>query len=103
VPSAAMAARVLRRPQVDTDLDVIWRYIADDNMDAADRMLDRIGDIVDMLSDNPKAGRARPEIAPFLRSFPVGNYVVFYMALEDGVEIIRVLSGYQDVHTEDFE
>jgi toxin ParE1/3/4 len=98
-----MAARVLRRPQVDTDLDAIWRYIADDNMDAADRLLDRIGDIVGMLSDNPKAGRARPDIAPDIRSFPIGNYVVFYMALDDGVEIIRILSGYQDIQAEDLD
>ena len=42
-------------------------------------------------------GRARPELAADLRSFPVGNYIIFYRPIEDGVEIVRVLSGARDI------
>jgi toxin ParE1/3/4 len=98
-----MAPRILKRPQVDADLDSIWSYIADENMEAADRVLDRIGDVISMLSEHPHAGRARPELAPGVRSFVALNYVVFYFPMDDGVEIIRILSGYQDYQAQDLE
>jgi toxin ParE1/3/4 len=28
-----------------------------------------------------------------VRSFPVGNYVVFYRVVTDGIELVRVLHG----------
>jgi plasmid stabilization system protein ParE len=64
-----MPGEILRRPQARLDLIDIWNYIADDNEAAADRMLDRIGGVLRMLSEQPKAGRERPELAPVLRSF----------------------------------
>jgi toxin ParE1/3/4 len=36
-------------------------------------------------------------LSPRLRSFPVKNYVIFYRPLEDGIEIVRVLHGAQDL------
>lgn len=32
-----------------------------------------------------------------MRSFPVGRYIVFYMPLDDGVVVIRVLHGSRDI------
>ena len=65
-----MPGEILRRPQARLDLIDIWNYIADDNEAAADRMLDRIESVLWMLSEQPKAGRERPELAPGLRSLP---------------------------------
>ena len=42
-------------------------------------------------------GRSRPELARNVRSFPVGKYVIFYVALVDGVEVVRVLHGARDI------
>ena len=98
-----MARRFYKRPQVDLDLDSIWDFIADDNPTAADRVLDRIGEVLDMLIRNPLAGRQRPELASGLRSFPAGNYIVFYLPLDDGIEVVRILSGYLDIAPEDME
>jgi toxin ParE1/3/4 len=36
-----------------------------------------------------------------LRSFPVGSYLVFYVPASDGVEIVRVMSGRQDIDADD--
>jgi toxin ParE1/3/4 len=41
-----MARRLYKRPQVDLDLDSIWDFIANDNPIAADRVLDRIGEVL---------------------------------------------------------
>ena len=42
-------------------------------------------------------GRQRDELAPTLRSFPVGRYVIFYRSIEGGIEVARVLSAYRDL------
>jgi|EndMetStandDraft_5_1072996.scaffolds.fasta_scaffold257291_2 toxin ParE1/3/4 len=98
-----MPGDILRRPQARLDLIEIWSYIANDNETAADRMLDRIEGVLRMLSERPKAGRERPELAPGLRSFPVGNYLLFYLPLPRGIDLVRVMSSYMDIGADDFE
>jgi toxin ParE1/3/4 len=44
---------VVRSRQAEADLIEIWRYIARDNPDAADRVLDRIERMVDLLARHP--------------------------------------------------
>jgi len=97
-----MAREILRRPQARLDLIEIWNFIADDNERAADRMLDRIDKTLNMLRDRPQVGRQRPELASELRSFPIGNYVLFYLPLPNGIDLLRVRSSYLDVGPDDF-
>lgn len=92
-----MARSIRRRPQAERDLVEIWQYIADDDERAADRTLDRFERALLTLSEHPGAGPARPELAPDLRSYPVGNYVLFYRPTASDIELIRVRSGYLDV------
>jgi len=61
-------------------------------------LLDRIGDVFAMLVQTPLAGRERPELGRGLRSF-----AIFYIAPSDGVEIVRVMNGRQDIAAEDME
>jgi hypothetical protein len=44
---------------------------------------------------------ATPELQRGLRSFPVGSYLVFYLPLPDGVEVVRVMNGRQDIDADD--
>ena len=97
-----MAREIRRRPQAQLDLIEIWNFIADDNETAADRMLNRIDEVLRMLRDRPLAGRERPELAQGLRSFPVASYVLFYLPLPNGIELVRVRSGYLDIDAEEF-
>lgn len=85
------------RPQAEIDLIDIWQFIADDSMERADGFLDRINNTVENLAKMPNMGRNRVEIARQLRSFPVGNYVIFYRIIEGGIEIVRVLHGSRDI------
>jgi len=89
-----MPGEILRRPQARLDLIDIWNYIADDNEAAADRMLDRIGRVLRMLSEQPKPGRERPELRPGLRSFPVGNLPASSSGHRPGARAKR-LHGYR--------
>lgn len=88
---------VLRTSRAEEDLLDIWEHIADDSLDAADGFLDEIAEVCHRLAENPLAGRAREELAVNLRSFPVGNYVVFYQPIENGINVIRVLHGARDL------
>ncbi|MBD2088320.1 type II toxin-antitoxin system RelE/ParE family toxin [Microcoleus sp. FACHB-1515] len=90
-------AIIVKRPRAELDLLDIWDYIADDSFDRADEFLDRIEGTLQTLAQNPGIGRRREELLPRLQSFPIGNYVVFYQAIEDGIDVIRVLHGSRDI------
>jgi toxin ParE1/3/4 len=95
--------RFRKAPQADDDLDAIWDFIAADSARAADKQIARIGEVFEMLLENPLAGRERRELRTDLRSFPVGSYVIFYIPAPDGVEIIRVMHGRQDIDADDMQ
>jgi len=90
-------SRVRKTVLAETDLADIWFYIALDNPDAADGLIDKIEQQSGLLARNPKLGRVRPELMEDLRSFPIGNYVVFYRPEPEGIEIVRVVHGARDV------
>ena len=90
-------ARVSRRPLAAADILDIWYYIAEDSFGEADRWVDRLDEKLHLLAMQPLMGRARDELLAGLRSFPFGRYVIFYMAVEDGVDVVRVLHSRRDV------
>ena len=90
---------IVKRPQALQDLAEIWGYIADDSPDRADSFADLIDSKLQTLARHPGMGRLRTELAPDLRSFPIGRYVIFYLPMTNGVEIVRVLHGSRDIET----
>jgi toxin ParE1/3/4 len=92
-------ARVLRRPKAAEDIAAVWDFIADDNPDAADHWVDQLDTQLRLLATQPPMGRARDELAPGIRSFPFGRYLVFYLPISDGIYVVRVLHGTRDVDT----
>ena len=92
--------RILRTPLAEDDLLSIWDYIAEDSLDAADRVVREISEKFEALASSPRSGTPREELAPSLRSDPVGNYIVFYLPLKDGIEVIRVLHGAMDIRAQ---
>lgn len=80
-----------------TDLAEIRAYIARDKPGAADRQIARFFERFHMLARHGEMGQRRPELGADLRSFAVGNYVIVYRLITDGVEIARVVSGYRDL------
>lgn len=98
-----MANRFRKRPQADIDLDSIWSFIAADNVAAADRLIGRIGEAFEMLTQNPLAGREREDLRRGLHSFAVRNYVIFYLPRADGIEVFRVMHRRQDIDADDME
>jgi toxin ParE1/3/4 len=90
-------ARLTIRPLAEQDLDDIWDYIATSNLEQAEKTLRQLYAKMGTLAHNPYIGRERQELQEGLRSFPAGNYVIFYSTLPDGIEIIRVLHGSRNI------
>lgn len=97
-----MANKFRKREQVDRDLDAIWNFIAADNVGAADKLIGRIGEIFEMLTQNPLAGRERTDLRRGMHSFSVRSYVIFYLPLPD-IEVVRVMHGQQDIDVDDLD
>jgi len=90
---------IIKRPRALSDLAEIWDYIADDSEARADAFVGTIDAKFQTLAKQPGIGRLRDELAAGLRSLPVGRYIIFYLPLAEGVDIIRVLHGARDIDT----
>ncbi|MBD0327853.1 MAG: type II toxin-antitoxin system RelE/ParE family toxin [Pyrinomonadaceae bacterium] len=90
-------AIILKKPLAEADLLDIWNFIANDSWEKADRLLEKIDNQLKILASNPGMGRKRDSLAPNLRSFPVGNYLIFYLPINEGIEVIRILHGARDI------
>src|SRR5688500_12558007 len=91
-------ARFTRTPRAELDLIDVWHTIAVRSPpERADKVNADLEKQIDLLASNPLLGRSRDELRLGLRSFAVGNYIVFYYPLDDGVELVRVLDGRRDI------
>lgn len=89
--------RIVRTPQANDDLFAIWGYIAERNLPAADALIRRIDETLKTIASTPGIGQQQDQYRPGLRCFPVGVYLIFYLTLDEGIEVIRVLHGARDI------
>ena len=82
-------------PEALKDLDGIWLWVATrGSIAAAERLLDSLLHAFRSLSHSPSVGVAVPRIGkPGTRRFPVGNYLILYRGLRDGIEVVRYVHG----------
>lgn len=89
-------------PEAESELDQIWRYIAQasGNTEIANRLMDRITSQFWYLGRHPHLGRPRDDLRPGLRSLAVEEYVIIYRVDSDGgVLIVHILHGRRDITT----
>jgi toxin ParE1/3/4 len=79
-----------------TDLREIWAYVAKDRPVAADGLIDTFYQKFRLAAANPDSGESRDDLSPGLRVFSVGDYVVGFRKVPQGVEIVRVVHGARD-------
>jgi plasmid stabilization system protein ParE len=92
-----MSKYVLTR-EADKDLADIWEYIAQDNLDAADRWDTRLRDACASLARNPGIGHKRPDLTDLPVLFwPVGAYLILYRVTKRRTEIVGVTQGARDI------
>lgn len=93
-------AGVVFTQSAQTDLLEAWLFIAEENQTAADRTLDAIERQAQALSSQPLIGRARPELAEGVRSWPTSTpYILYYLTDNNNVTILRVLHHARDIQS----
>jgi len=89
-------------PKAAHDLDEVFRFIASDNPEAAQRVRNTILDVADLLAQNRELGRPVRNAAlrhAHIRWFVVPqfrNHLIFYQPFQETVMVVRVLHAAQD-------
>jgi plasmid stabilization system protein ParE len=84
--------RYILTPSAKRDTNDIWDYIALDNVEAADRVLDALESAMASLAKNPGVGHWREELADTRhRFFLVYSYLIVYRYEAKPIQIVRVL------------
>lgn len=79
-----------------SDLESLHAYISADNPSAADRLVRAMVENFKFLAAHPTIHPPQPALLNMHRSV-VGNYLVLYRPIENGVEIVRIIHGSRDV------
>jgi toxin ParE1/3/4 len=94
--------KIVTSAAAEADADEIWFWIAAERPRAADALLHSFDEASAMLAEFPKAGLARDDLAPGLRSFVVYPYILFYRPISGGIEVVRVPDGRRNITSELF-
>jgi toxin ParE1/3/4 len=78
------------------DLNEIADYFAENNIEAGERFFQAFNRKCQQLVAFPNSGKSYESIRTGLRGLSFEKYIIFYKILEDGIEILRVVSGRRD-------
>jgi antitoxin ParD1/3/4/toxin ParE1/3/4 len=82
----------------NADLNEIWDYWADQNLDAADRIRDEIIAGIAQISETPTIGHQHLEIRDrTLLVWRVRSYLIIYQPAADPIPVVRILDGRRDL------
>jgi plasmid stabilization system protein ParE len=81
-------------PEARIDLDEIWEFIREDNLDAADRVISEILTAIKALVPFPYRGHRRPDLTTRpLRFVLVRQYLIAYAPDESPLWVVAVMHG----------
>ncbi len=80
------------------DLQQIWNYIAEDNIDAADRVRDELRSAMRQLAETPGIGHTRVDVSDRrIRFWSVYSYLIAYVPDSKPLTIVRVVHGARNI------
>jgi toxin ParE1/3/4 len=82
---------------VESDLDAIADYIAEDSPERADRFLSEIEQKILRIAEQPLLYQLRREIAENARLAVVGRYVILFSVMGATVRIERIVYGGREL------
>jgi toxin ParE1/3/4 len=83
--------------EAEQDLEDLWVYLAERNDIAGDRQVAKLLNRFPMLAQFPAMDASRDMLLQGLRSFPVKPYIIFYVLIPDGIEILRIIHQSRDI------
>lgn len=91
--------RIELSPWVESDLEVIADYIAQDNPSRAVSFIREIRQKINRIGQHPLLYQLRPEIGEGARLAVVGRYVILFRIVGETARIERVVFGGRDLPT----
>jgi plasmid stabilization system protein ParE len=91
--------RVALSPFVESDLEEIADWIADDNPRRAVTFIHEIREAFDRIGRDPLHYQLRPDVGHEARLAVVGNYAILFRIDDRSVRIERVVFGGRDLPT----
>jgi toxin ParE1/3/4 len=98
-----MAAKARFATLARADLKETGLYIARTNRARGHSFVREIVDKCQIYAENPDMGRNCSDLLGGMRSFPHGNYVIFYRRYRSGIQIVRVIHAQRDIRPEMFD
>ena len=90
--------KFLLTPLASRDLNQIWDYLAEDNVDVADRVLGEIEKAMRSVAKRPGIGHLREDLADrSYRFFLVYSYLIVYRPETKPLQVVRVLHASRDI------
>lgn len=85
-------------PSAQRDLDKIWDYTAKAwDADQAENYLNALRRDMERLCAFPELGPSHSSRVASFRKLASGHHVIFYLVLEDTIEVVRVLHERMDL------
>lgn len=78
------------------DLNEIADYFVKNSVEAGEQFFREFNRKCQQLVSFPKSGKSYAKIRANLRGLSFQGYIIFYRVLDDGIEILRVVSGRRD-------
>jgi plasmid stabilization system protein ParE len=91
-------SRYIVSPDAVEDLFDIWRYIAEDSIEAANRVESELFGTFEALAKTPGQGHKRTDLtSDAVLFFPIYSYLVVYRPETRPLEIVAVIHGARNV------
>jgi toxin ParE1/3/4 len=79
------------------ELDTIFDYWSERaGTQVAERLIDSITERFWLIAQFPRSGKQVPQIAPGVRCFPAGKYLIYYTVSRGTLQIVHIFHGAQD-------
>jgi toxin ParE1/3/4 len=79
------------------ELDAIFDYWSERaNSQVAERLIDNLTERFWLIAQFPRSGKQVPQIAPGVRCFPAGKYLIYYTASRGTLQILHIFHGAQE-------
>ncbi|MFN6563085.1 MAG: type II toxin-antitoxin system RelE/ParE family toxin [Nostoc sp. ChiSLP01] len=86
-------------PEASQDLSEIIDYFVTKNINAGESFVEKFDKKCRYLASFPNMGRSYENIKVNLRGVPLDGYIILYRVIDNGIEIVRVVSGYRNIES----
>lgn len=95
-----MTRKIVIAPQARADTQRIWRYTAEEfGEHAADAYVRELNQAMQLVREFPDMGSDRSDVRRGYRRIRSGSHLIFYIASETEIYVMRILHERQDART----